>query len=797
MEHIKTNKIQHIQNPSKTDGLPDIRKIFQLVVSNWYLFIISFPICLGILFFQNKYTENIYQGRVTVLLKSEDSQTLTKTDLIQGFGLSPEVKTLDNQMFILRSKKVVKRAIDKLDFGIDIYSNGLFKDLSLYGRSPFIIQMDSLHPQPINTPIYIKPVDNNSVTVRIESDNSSLHIFKTEKNKGGSGPISFEQTVKWGEVINTPFCKFKVLPSTKNYIKKDIQYYFYFRSHNWLTNSFRGKIGVTPNSEGSSIIFISTTGNNTYKITRFLDALSEVYLEQSLERKNDIATRTITFIDKQLLQVADSLSKAQEKLMNFKRVNFFNAPNEINNRFADQYFEIEKETKLRELKENYFSNLKKNLIENPLSDDYLLPAFSQDVSVNSIISGLISDLMSTQNEYKILLTQTSDTNPYMDEIQKKLEISRSNLLVAVDKLLENIQLEKTKLANDLNELHGKMNFLPDLERKYLDIERSFKLNNAIYTFLLQKQSEIQITKASNAPDNEIIDAASISGLISPNRKKNQKQALLLALALPIAIIVLKEYLNNKIRDKNDITNINPDIPIIGFVSQYKGSSPNVILDEPHSGISESFRALRTKLKFMCPANEKQIITITSTNTGEGKTFCALNLSAAFAASGKKTALVGFDLRKPKLTEIFDHKNKAGLSNYLIGVSKLDDITYSSQQENLYIIPSGAIPPNPSELISNKYAEQLFDELKIKYDVIIVDSPPIGIVADSRILMEYSNSHLYVVRANKTIKEHFKHTIQGVINDDISNIAFVYNDIPNSLGSYNYYSDRYYTEAKNK
>ncbi len=782
-----------IQTQKKTEGLPDIKKILNLLLTNWYFFVISLPLCIGILFIYHKYQEDIYQAQATILLKSADNQTVSQTDLIEGFGLSPELKTIDNQKFILRSEKVVSRAIQKLNFTVDIYKDDFFIDEDLYGKSPFSVQIDSLHPQLLNTPIHITPLGNNKIDVKIECDYSTLYNYKEERYKGGTGSIAFEKTFNINDDITTPYCKFKISPVTENSLNTDIEYYICFRSKDWLTNYYRNRISVTPYKDGSSIIFISITGVNTNKLIHFLNALTDVYLEQSLERKNEIASRTISFIDQQLLTVADSLNKAQEKLMHFKRTNVFSEPSDVNTRIADQYFEIEKQIKLTNLKETYFVNLKDNLTNNPLSNDYLLPAFSNNT--NSIISGLITDLISTQNEYNIAKSQTTDSNPYIAEINKKLQLSKSNLIMAIGKLIENLKIEKQKLDNDLKEVKAHMNQLPELERKYLDIERSFKLNNSIYTFLLQKQSETQITKASNTPDNEVIDNATINGIVSPNREKNQKQTILLALVIPFAIIVLKEYLNNKVRDKNDITNAVPNISIVGYISQHKGEANNVIVAEPLSGISESFRALRTKLKFMCPPDQKQIITITSTNTGEGKTFCSLNLATAFAISGKKTALIGFDLRKPKLTEIFDHKGKSGLSNYLIGQSTLEEITYNSEVENLSIIPSGAIPPNPSELIINQYAEKLFSELNEIYDVIIVDSPPIGIVSDARALMEYSNCQLFVVRANKTVKEHFKHTVQGLQNDEIHNIAFVFNDIPQQLGNYNYYSNKYYSETK--
>lgn len=789
----RNNKFNnHIPHPqTKSDGLPDIRKIVMLVLKNWYLFLISFPLFIGAIYLYHRYTPVVYKGSVTVMMKSDNQRTPSGAGIIEGFGLSPETKSIENQTIILRSKKVIKRVIDKLDFGIDIYSDGTFKDSDMYHKSPFNITMDSSHVQPLNTAIHLEPVGAQKVKVSIQSDNALLHTFIDQKNHGGSGQIAFEKTINWGDKIETSFGKFTI--SRNNRPAPTAEFYFFFRSHDWLTSTFRGRVAVNAYKEGSSIIYISTTGTNTQKINTFLKALSDVYIEQSLERKNEIAEKTLAFIDIQLCQVSDTLKETQRKLMEFRRENIFSAPTEISQRLADKYFEYESELNKIQIRKNYYSRLSKHLIEDPVSDDYLLPAFSFDA--NSLISSFVTELLTLNNERTIMASETSANNPLLNELDKKIAISKENLLLALSKLIKNIDIEEEKLEGQMNSAATKMNFLPETEREYLDIEREHKLNDAIYTFLLQKQSETQITKASNTPDNEILDNASITGIVAPNKKKNTRQSLLLAFILPIGIIVLKEYLNTKIRDKQELLSLAPNASILGYIPEYKGNDNFVIESEPLSSISESFRALRTRLKYLTPQGEKLTITVTSTNTGEGKTFCALNLASAFAISGKKTALIGFDLRKPRLTELFKHHNHLGLSNYLIGQANIDEITYSSDLENLSIIPSGAIPPNPSELISNENTIKLFNEAKELFDIIIVDSPPIGVVADARLLMEHSNCYLFVTRMNKTVKDHFKHTIQNLTDDKIGPIGIVLNGLTSNNSSYGYYSEKYYADSK--
>lgn len=788
----KPNNSNNTYSPPQAaeNSFPDIRKIFQLFKSNWYLLLISFPLFVGATYLYHRYTPVVYKGSVTIMLKSDEKRTVSGAGIIEGFGLSPETKSIENQTIILQSKKVVKRAIDRLDFGIEIYSDGVLKDNDMYKKSPFVIIMDSAHVQLLNTPIYIEPMGGSQVKIKIGSENAFLHTFNDEQNHGGTGLIAFEKTIALGDEISTSFCKFSI-HSTSDALPQ-VGYYFFFRSHDWLANTYRGKIQVSPYREGSSIIYISSTGTNTVKINAFLSALSQVYLEQSLERKNEIAKRTIAFIETQLKQVADTLRQTQAKMMEFRRDNVFSAPSELSDRLAGQYFEYEKEMSQLLVRENYYNKLSKHLASEPLSDDYLLPVFSLDA--NSFMASMVTDLLALHNEFSLLQSQTNSDNPMLGELNRKITLSKENLLTALDKILKNAAIEKEKIKGQMDNIASKMNYLPENERLFLDIERDYKLNDAIYTFLLQKQSETQITKASNTPDNEILDEASIVGAVSPNKAKNNRQALFLAFLLPVGIVVLKEYLNNKIRDRHDVLSLAPNSTILGYIPQYKGTENMVIKAEPLSSLSESFRALRTKLKFMIPSNEKLVLTITSTNTGEGKTFCALNLATAFAISGKKTVLVGFDLRKPRLTEMFGHRNQQGLSNYLIGQATIDEIMYSGDVENLTIVPSGAIPPNPSELISGNYTAKFFSEMKENFDVVIIDSPPIGLVADTRLLMEHGNCHLFVVRINKTVKEQFKNTLQSLAEDNVSPIGIILNDISNKSGGYGYYSQKYYSDS---
>jgi capsular exopolysaccharide synthesis family protein len=778
-----------INKQPHNDGLFDINRILKLTLRNWYLFLISIPLALAIVYVYHRYTIPVYRASTTILLKSTQNRSLAQSNLIEGFGLSPEMRNIENQIFIIKSKKLVKKAVDMSDFSVEYFRAGHFKDSEIYHNSPFIVEFDSLHPQMVNVPIYLSCDQNNIVKIEVHTEGTYTHIFKTGRNTGNTGPVDYTKTVKWGQQVTTPFFSFKIKKLNDQVCAPDSKFFFRFRPNSQTANSFRSRLSVNSNSEGSSIMNISVSGTTPGKMVTFLNNLNIVIMENSLERKNDKATRTLSFISDQLKKISDTLQTVQKELLDFRKLNHFVLPTEYSQIITDRYLEKEKQLGILRIKKEYYKYIQQKIKEDSKSEDFMLPAVSDEA--NSMVNQMILQLIDLKDEFETLNSDADNPNPYIISLSQKISIAENNLKTVIDLVIKNFELKENEIRNDLTKTIEEIKSLPDMEREYADIERNYKLNDAIYTFLLQKHSENQIAKASNTPDNEVIDSPSLTGLVSPNTKNNYSKAFIIALLLPVGIIVLRELLNTKVRGKEDLEHLQEKLPILGFIMHSKNEVQDIIHEQPHSVISEAFRSLRTKIKFMSCESKTWAITITSTNTGEGKTFCAQNLASAFSISGKKTALLGFDMRKPKLSELFNLKNETGLSNYLSNQAEFEDICYETKYDNLYIVPSGAIPPNPSELISNNKTEELFKILREKFEVIIIDTPPIGLVADARILMDYSDCHLYVVRANYTDKEHMGYSLNNLMLENINHMGLILNDIPLKDKGYGYYSAEYY------
>lgn len=776
------------------DSFSDIRKIFQLILSHWYLFVISIVLGLLAVWTYHRYTLPVYRASITMLFKTDSERELSRSVLTDGFGLSAEMRSLENQSFIIRSHAMSLRAIDRLDFGLSYFSKGRVKSTEMYHPLPFIVEFDSVHPQLLNTPIDLTFHSDGTVQVGITTEGARLHVFSTASDVGYSAPINYKKRVAAFEKVEHPAFSFTVKPSHSGKLPTSGEYFVRFNSHSSVASLYRSSLSVSPYSESSSIILISATGQQPQKLVRYVQTLSEEIVENNLERKNDMANRSIDFIQHQLGVVADTLMLIQQKLIDFRRTHRFMMPMDVSQKLSNEFFDMEKEKRELDFQYDYLALIQRRLKSKTLDEnDFLLPAFSDNNS--SLLQQFITEHLMLVKEYTLIKNESGSQNPYQSDLERKIDLSEASLLTGIEKQMENIELRRNEMDRHKALLTQKVSGIPELERDYLALERTHKLNDAIYTFLLQKSSENQIAKASNVPDNEVLDMASVSGPISPNKKSDYSRALLIAFVLPIVVIGLKEFLNTRIRSKEELLALKLNLPLIGTILHNADKDERIVLDQQSTFIGESFRSLRARLHFLMPSSQTQVITMTSTNTGEGKTFCSVNLSSVFALAGRKTVLVGFDLRKPRISAVFDIESEIGISNYLIGQVNLEEIIFKTKYENLWVIPGGHIPPNPSELVSCDKTTALFKKLRKQFDIIIVDTPPVGLVSDARILMDMADCSLYIVREGVTVKEHLETTLNTLIEQNIGCLGLVLNDISSVPKGYGYYASGYFNEVK--
>ncbi len=791
----------------KTDYKDLIFKLWRY--KHW--FVISVLTFLVGAYVFNKLTPAIFSNKTTLLLKDSQSNAfLSSGDVMQGFGMFGANQNIENELGVLASYTMIYDAVSQLNLETSIYTeeyllgdylhyNFLKSTDEIYQDEPIQISINKSVYQPIDLPIYFTILNDEEVFIEAHGKDVIIYDYIEDEIVTIVKKIDIKGTYKFGEEIKGKNYDFKVhLSPDKNIeLPTGQKTFFAFNSISYLTLYYQAAISAIVTSRTSSLVVISMKGNNLYKISDFLNTLSNAYLQRNLERKNRIAINTVKFIDSQISEVADSLSYAENKLQNFRTSNRVMDIGFQGQQSLERMNQLEGERALLVVQKKYYDYIRGYFERNTDMSDLIAPS-SMNVQ-DPILNHLITQLITLNADRNSLMQQGNIKNLRLNTIEVQITNLKNTISENINSNAATTEMALQDINNRVARISSEMSRIPSTERQLLGMERSYKLNDAIYTFLLQKRSEAQIARASNQPDYDVIDEARYitANKVFPKSNLSFIIAGLLGFIIPFLIIIIKDYLNVKISGKKEIESMT-SFPILGHVFN-NDTSNNIVIDESsNSPISETFRSIRTNLQFYARGNEKQVFLITSTYTGEGKSFIAQNLSAVYALFGKKTLLIGFDLRRPKLYQAFNLSNAKGISTALINQTSIADIIQSTGIKNLDFISAGPIPPNPLELIASESTGELIQELKKHYDYIIIDTPPIGVVSDSYLLMKYSDVNLFVVRQGYTNKEAFLNSINLMSQKNIPHVSIVINDVKAKGLMYDYgYEYTYYSDDEKK
>ena len=752
----------------------DVKDFILKIYAYWYLFLLSIGIALSVAWLVNKMTVPIYSVSTSVLVQQE--QSMLDSRFASSMGLYDNQYQISNEVGILKSYLLTQRAIKNLNFTVRYYTKNKFIEKELYKDCPFIILIDSSVSQPLFSPIQISIINANEVNINSDIENVNLYDFKYNKFNGSVNSIHINKRVKLFSKISGTNFSFTIIPRYGKNLKEYTgqNYFVKFFDELSLINQFR-YITVTEN-KSSSILSISITGTNVPMLVEYLNALSNEYLKKGIEKKNQIAENTLRFINSQLIDITDSLHYSEKRLQDFKankaimNVDFqaqqvYTALENIQNQKAELL-----------VKDKYYKYLKNYLLEKNNTNIQDLIAPSSIGIQDPALGSLINELTRIFTERSEMAVNSKKDNPYLAALDIRIKDMKNSILENIDNLIHATNIAIQDVDHRMDEISSRLNKLPEAQRQLFGYERKFKLNDALYTYLLTKRSEVQISKASYLPNNEIVDQARDNeyASIAPRSHKNFMLALLLGLGVPIGFILLKDFFNDKILTNEDIESLTR-LPILGHILRNKEKSRTIVADFPMSLTTESIRAIRTSFQFVANENQKHIILITSSMMSEGKSFTCLNLGLSFALNNKKILIINFDMRKPKIQEYLDMESDVGLSSFLSGYVKIDDVILNTRFQNLDVILSGPIPPNPMELIGSEQTRVLLDVMKQRYDYVLLDTPPIGMVADALLLTRHSDVNIFVVRHNYTFKKVFAQVNQNINKKGIS-FNIILNDV---------------------
>ena len=791
MEENKNLEMESIQENEEKSSF-DFATIYTALILNWKWFVLSLIICMGAAHIYLRYATPIYQSAAKLLIKDDEgsgssfkgsNSIMSATNL----GIISNSNGIDNEMEILKSRTLAQQTVYDLKLYVNYRHEGKLKDHVLYGDQEVNIDMDLEHLKKLNAPMNLKitregrnyhvtgsyyvPIDNNSFkpeAVNIDKTFSALPATIGTR----VGVVRFTQNGNYmlrdGESLKATM------------IAPEI-----------AAGKYVGNLNVTESSKTTTIVDLVLNDEIPQRAIDYLKQLAIVYNRQANEDKNEIAVRTEQFINQRLEKINAELGSTEGQLENYKKRNNMvelktNATQAVAN--ADQYAQklSEANTQVALLDElTKYMNEPSNR-HQPIPSNVGL----SDASATSLINEY-NKIALQRNQ---LLHSASENSPTVTPLTAQLDDLNSSIKRAMTQARAGLKIQRNSIAAQAGKYEGQINNTPEQERMLTQIGRQQEVKSGLYLMLLQKREENSISLAATADKGKLIDTPVFTGKVTPKNSIIMLIALILGLAIPAGILFLLEFFRYKIEGHNDVeklTNL-PIIADVAIASERAKTKADIVVHENKNNLMEEiFRSLRTNLQFLLKQHDK-VIMFTSTTSGEGKTFIASNVAISFALLGKKVVLVGLDVRKPRLAELFeidDHHH--GITNLLVK----DEVNWSDVKEQIIpsgindkldILMAGPVPPNPGELVTRESLDQTMEQLKEHYDYILIDTAPVSLVTDTLALGRISNATVYVCRADFTQKASF-----GLINSlsmekKLPNMSIVLNGVDLSKKKYGYY-----------
>lgn len=791
MEENKNLEMESIQENEEKSSF-DFATIYTALILNWKWFVLSLIICMGAAHIYLRYATPIYQSAAKLLIKDDEgsgssfkgsNSIMSATNL----GIISNSNGIDNEMEILKSRTLAQQTVYDLKLYVNYRHEGKLKDHVLYGDQEVNIDMDLEHLKKLNAPMNLKitregrnyhvtgsyyvPIDNNSFkpeAVNIDKTFSALPATIGTR----VGVVRFTQNGNYmlrdGESLKATM------------IAPEI-----------AAGKYVGNLNVTESSKTTTIVDLVLNDEIPQRAIDYLKQLAIVYNRQANEDKNEIAVRTEQFINQRLEKINAELGSTEGQLENYKKRNNMvelktNATQAVAN--ADQYAQklSEANTQVALLDElTKYMNEPSNR-HQPIPSNVGL----SDASATSLINEY-NKIALQRNQ---LLHSASENSPTVTPLTAQLDDLNSSIKRAMTQARAGLKIQRNSIAAQAGKYEGQINNTPEQERMLTQIGRQQEVKSGLYLMLLQKREENSISLAATADKGKLIDTPVFAGKVTPKNSIIMLIALILGLAIPAGILFLLEFFRYKIEGHNDVeklTNL-PIIADVAIASERAKTKADIVVHENKNNLMEEiFRSLRTNLQFLLKQHDK-VIMFTSTTSGEGKTFIASNVAISFALLGKKVILVGLDVRKPRLAELFeidDHHH--GITNLLVK----DEVNWNDVKEQIIpsgindkldILMAGPVPPNPGELVTRESLDQTMEQLKEHYDYILIDTAPVGLVTDTLALGRISNATVYVCRADFTQKASF-----GLINSlsmekKLPNMSIVLNGVDLSKKKYGYY-----------
>lgn len=764
----------------------NFQTIYTAVILHWKWFVLSLIICMGCAMIYLRYKTPVYQAYAKLLIKDDDSRgrggksgVLTTSNL----GIMSNSTGIDNEMEILSSLSIAQQAVRDLKLYVNYSLEGKVKDHLIYNSEPISVDLDPSHLEKLNYPISLEiNRKGSSYTVTGEYLNPKTGVKNSIEKTITSFPTRID--TKTGIITLQSNGDRGLLPEGRA-LKVTIL------SPKSVAAKYAGSLSVSQTSKTTTIAELVLKDESPQRAVDYLRQLAICYNRQANEDKNEIAVRTEEFINGRLEKINAELGSTEGSLEEYKKRNNMvelkmNAAQAVQNQDVYSQKLAEANTQMALL------NSISEYMNDPSNKYQTLPSNVglSDASATSLIDKY-NDIVITRNR---LLRSASESSPTVTPLTAQLDDLTSSIQRAMIQARKSMEIERNNIANMYGRYASQTNATPEQERILTQIGRQQDVKSGLYLMLLQKREENSISLAATADKGKLIDDPQYMGKVSPKNSMIMLIALILGLAIPAGVIFIVNFMRYKIEGHDDVAKLT-SLPIIADVAvaseTAKTKADIVVHENQNNQMEEVFRSLRTNLQFIMAENEK-VVLFTSSTSGEGKTFTAANLAVSFALLDKKVVLVGLDIRKPRLAELFEiNDHQHGITNLLTqpdptAADVKKQILKSGISNNLDILMAGPIPPNPAELVARKSLDQVIDILKETYDYVLIDSAPVGLVTDTLQIGRVANATVFLCRADYTPKEAFDYINDLAKEKKLPNMCVVINGIDMSKKKYGYY-----------
>jgi tyrosine-protein kinase Etk/Wzc len=757
-------KIDEIISLIESQEKKEAKSVFLKYLRQWPLFLI---LCLAggaIGFFYYKKSPNIYEVKSRILIKSEDNSLGSVFNLDNPMLNMGKRAGIENQLGILKSYTLFRKALDNLNWHTSWFRKELFYNAELYNNEPFELIVPPSAKNAENVFLTIVALDDKRYKIEAEGETTMNGYLQT---------IDFENEGRFGKPFYNEFFNF-----TLNRGKGEIDntYLLRFNNLHWLTSHYLQKTKIDLEDFNSDLISIRIHGENIHKEADFINELNNVFIEFGMENKFHNSEKSMEFIDSQLSRIEQTLGSAEEEFSNFRTNNQVMNLGQEAQLIYSKLEEIENEKYLTQLQIDYYTELQQYLDDSRKIGNMVNPSVIGIKDPD--LSGMLSKLTELYSRREQLSYSVQDKNPSFIMLEKDIKITRDGLEESLKNQLRATKSKMESMQERYSEVQSRVRRLPETERNLISIQRDFDLNNELYTYMLQKKAEVSITKASIAPQVQIIDSAIVEAAtkVGPSLMKNFGAGIFAGITIPFIIITLMSFFNNSLETREEVEKWST-IPVLEGIIQHKYKEILPVIHHPRSGIAESFRGLKSNLNAILDQPGGKVISINSLIPGEGKSFISSNLSAIITKTNSKVLLIGADLHNPTLHEFLDIEKSFGLSNYLLDEIGVDEIISPTTIPNLDFIQAGPIPSNPSDLFDIDKFEYLIDKVRKLYDYTIIDNAPLLLVPDVIIVSKFADISLFVLRMNYSHKEEIRQINKTVDFNKIERAAIVINEAP--------------------